>query len=185
MKGSHQLFAGDAGQVLYEEVSIVKKGGNYGWNVKEGTHCFNAASNMTTMPSCPDKDNLGNPLIDPIIELNNWQNPAGGKATTVIGGNVYRGNSIPQLYGKYVFGTFSQSPQTADGELFVADPRGGNGLWPFAEIELKSSPDDVGYYLKGFGQDNQGEIYITTTELVGPQGTSGKVFKLVVASSKD
>jgi len=34
MKGSHQLFAGDAGQLLYEEVSVVKKGGNYGWNVK-------------------------------------------------------------------------------------------------------------------------------------------------------
>jgi glucose/arabinose dehydrogenase len=185
MKGSHQLFAGDAGQVLYEEISIVKKGGNYGWNVKEGTHCFNAASNMTTLPSCPDKDDLGNRLIDPIIELNNWQNPAGGKATTIIGGNVYRGNSIPQLNGKYIFGTFSQSPQTADGELFVADPRGGNGLWPFSEIELKSHPDDIGYYLKGFGQDNQGEIYLTVSELLGPQGSTGKVFKLVVASSKD
>lgn len=111
--------------------------------------------------------------------------PQGEKATTIIGGNVYRGNSIPQLNGKYIFDTFSQSPQTADGELFVADPRGGNGLWPFSEIELKSSPNDIGYYLKGFGQDNQGEIYITTSELVGPQGTSGKVFKLVVASSRE
>lgn len=140
---------------------------------------------MTTLPSCPDRDDLGNRLIDPIIELNNWQNPAGGKATTIIGGNVYRGNSIPHLNGKYIFGTFSQSPQTADGELFVADPRGGNGPWPFSEIALKNHPDDIGYYLKGFGQDDQGEIYLTVSELLGPQSSSGKIFKLVVASSRD
>ena len=185
MKGSRQLFAGDAGQVLYEEVSIVKKGGNYGWNVKEGTHCFNAASNKETFASCPDVDNFGNRLIDPVIELNNWQNPMGGKATTVIGGNVYRGNDIPGLNGKYIFGTFSQSPTTPDGELFVAEPRHGPGLWSYAEIELKSSPDDVGYFLKGFGQDNEGEIYLTVSEVGGPQGTTGKVMKLVKASSKN
>lgn len=184
MKGNHDLYAGDAGQVLYEEVSIVKKGGNYGWNVKEGTHCFNAANNMQVMPSCPDRDVHGNKLIDPVIELNNWRNPAGGKATTVIGGNVYRGNDIRGLNGKYIFGTFSQGPGTPDGELFMADPRGGSGLWTYSEIQLKSSPDDIGYYLKGFGQDNHGEIYVTASEIAGPQGTAGKVFKLVEASSK-
>ena len=41
MGDDHKLFLGDAGQSLYEEVDIVWKGGNYGWNVKEGTHCFN------------------------------------------------------------------------------------------------------------------------------------------------
>lgn len=179
MKGRHDLYAGDAGQVLYEEVSIVKKGGNYGWNVKEGTHCFNAANNLQVMPSCPDVDNLGNRLIDPVIELPNWRNPAGGKATTVIGGNVYRGNDIPGLNGKYIFGTFSQGPGTPNGELFVADPRNGSGLWDFAEVSLKSFPNDVGHYLKGFGQDNQGELYLTLSDIAGPQGTGGKIYKLV------
>lgn len=181
MKGNHQLYAGDAGQVLYEEISVVKKGGNYGWNVKEGTHCFNAADNTMVMPSCPDEDEFGNRLIDPVIELNNWQNPAGGRATTIIGGNVYRGKDIPGLNGKYIFGTFSQSPSTADGELFVANPHGGGGLWDFSEIELKSHPEDVGYFLKGFGQDNEGEIYLTVSEMLGPQGTTGRVMKLVQA----
>ncbi len=185
MKGSHDLYAGDAGQVLYEEVSVVKKGGNYGWNVKEGTHCFNAANNMEVLPDCPDRDEFGNRLIDPVIELNNWRNPAGGKATTVIGGNVYRGDKIPHLDGKYIFGTFSQSPTTPDGELFVAEPRRGDGLWSFTELELQSSPDDVGYYLKGFGQDEKGEVYITVSEVAGPQGNTGKVFKLVPVSKKD
>ena len=184
MKGNRALYAGDAGQVLYEEVSVVKKGGNYGWNVKEGTHCFNAANNDTVLASCPDVDNLGNPLIDPVIELNNWRNPEGGKATTVIGGNVYRGNDIAGLNGKYIFGTFSQGPGTPNGELFVAEPRMGPGLWQFSEISLKSYPNDVGHYLKGFGQDKDGEIYLTLSDVAGPQGTGGKVYKLVAVKQK-
>jgi glucose/arabinose dehydrogenase len=43
MGDTKQLFVGDAGQSLYEEIDLVTKGGNYGWNVKEGSHCFNAA----------------------------------------------------------------------------------------------------------------------------------------------
>ncbi len=94
MGGANWLLAGDAGQVLYEEVSVVTKGGNFGWNVEKARHCFNAANNDTVLTSCPSVDNMGNPLIDPVIELNNWQNPMGGKATTVIGGHVYRGHDI-------------------------------------------------------------------------------------------
>ena len=111
--------------------------------------------------------------------MNNWRNPAGGKATTVIGGHVYRGNSVKSLQGKYIFGTFSQTLTTPNGELFMAKPATGPGLWPFDEIALKSYPNDVGHYLKGFGQDNDGEIYLTLTSVVGPTGTTGKVFKLV------
>jgi hypothetical protein len=164
---------------LYEEIDVVKKGGNYGWNVKEGTHCFKAANNKTSLPSCPDEDEFGNPLIDPVIELNNWQNPAGGKATVVIGGHVYRGFDIPSWYGKYIFGTFSQTPTTPNGELFITTPSKSGGLWSFNEISLKSSPNDVGYYLRGFGQDWQGEIYLTVSSILGPSGNTGKVFKLV------
>ena len=187
MSGSRELFAGDAGQVLWEEVSVVKKGGNYGWNVKEGTHCFNAANNSTVLPSCPDRDNLGNKLIDPVIELVNWQNPmpAEHKATTIIGGNVYRGNDIPGFQGKYIFGTFSQTPTTANGELFIANPSSNNKLWSFTEIELVSHPSDVGYYLKGFGQDLHGEIYLTVSSRLGPAGNTGKIFKLVPVKDKE
>jgi glucose/arabinose dehydrogenase len=178
MGGNHGLYLGDAGQVLYEEINLVTKGGNYGWNVKEGSHCFNAANNDTLLPSCPDVDNFGHRLIDPAIELNNTSNPMGGKALTVIGGNVYRGNSIPGLQGKYIFGTFAQTRGTPDAELFVANPS-GPGPWHYDEINLKSFPNDLGHYLKGFGQDNDGEIYLTVSSIGGPSGTTGKVFKLV------
>lgn len=181
MSGSRQLLAGDAGQLLYEEVSVVKKGGNYGWNVKEGRHCFNTDNSLQPRPSCPDVDEFGNPLVDPVIEINNWQNPQGGRATTIIGGNVYRGNSLPGMHGKYIFGTFSQTPTTADGELFVATPA-GSGPWHFQELSLQSSPGDIGYYLKGFGQDLSGEIYLAVSERLGPSGTTGKILKLISAN---
>jgi hypothetical protein len=167
---------------LYEEVSVVTRGGNYGWNVKEGRHCFNAANNDTVFPSCPSVDNMGNRLIDPVIELNNWQNPMGGKATTVIGGHVYRGDDIRGWHGKYIFGTFSQTPTTPNGELYMATMFGNS--WPYEEVSLKSHPDDVGYYLRGFGQDNEGEIYLAVSSMLGPQGNTGKVFKLVEVKDK-
>jgi glucose/arabinose dehydrogenase len=179
MGGTHQLYAGDAGQALYEEIDVVTKGGNYGWNVKEGTHCFNAANNDTLLPSCPDVDNLGNPLIDPVIEMINAANPmGGGRALTIIGGNVYRGKEIRGFQGKYIFGSFGQTFTKPDGELFISTPD-GPGLWKFDELKLKSFPNDLGHYIKGFGQDNEGEVYVTVSTALGPSGTTGKVFKLV------
>lgn len=181
MGGDHQLIVSDAGQSLWEEINVVTKGHNYGWNVKEGTHCFNAANNKEVLASCPSKDNFGNSLRDPVIELNNWQNPGGGKATTIIGGYVYRGQAIAGWDGKYIFGTFSQTPTTPNGELFAATVT-GSASWSYEEVSLKNQPNDIGYYLKGFGQDNDGEVYLAVSATAGPQGTTGKVFKLIPAT---
>jgi len=179
MGGSRRLFLGDVGQSLYEEVDIVTKGGNYGWNVKEGAHCFNTDNDLTERSSCPMADTAGKPLIDPVIELVNTANPKGGGiAIGIIGGNVYRGDRIESLKGKYVFGVLSADGTTATGKLYKAKPD-GSGPWPFKEIKLKSFPDNLGQYVKGFGQDQSGEIYVTTSNLVGPSGTTGKVYKLV------
>jgi glucose/arabinose dehydrogenase len=182
MSGGNKLYVGDAGQVLYEEVDVVVKGGNYGWNVKEGAHCFDAANPLVPMANCPSVDGIfSRPLIDPVIEMLNAQNPAPGiKTLTVIGGNVYRGNSIPGLNGKYIFGSFSRGPGAPTGELFMALPA-GPGQWPFQELTLESFNDHLGQFVKGFGQDLEGEIYVTTSTVLGPSGTTGKVYKLVLA----
>ena len=181
MGGNHDLIAGDAAQGLFEEIDLVTKGGNYGWNVKEGRACFNAAANTTTLPSCPSMDNFNNLLIDPVVVVNNAGNPQGGRATTIIGGNVYRGTAIPQYQGKYIFGSFGQGGTLANAELFISTPAGQTD-WGFEEINLASHPDDIGYFLKGFGQDNNGEIYLTVSSNLGPSGTTGKVFKLIKTS---
>jgi glucose/arabinose dehydrogenase len=178
MGGSNRLFVGDAGQVLYEEVSVVEKGGNYGWNVKEGTHCFSTATPVVSLNDCPTIDPLGNRLIDPVIEMLNLANPASGvKTLTVIGGHVYRGKDIQGLKGQYVFGSFSKAG-TPQGEIFVAKPA-GPGLWPFQELSFESFTDHLGQFVKGFGQDLNGEMYIATSTSIGPAGNSGKVYKIV------
>jgi glucose/arabinose dehydrogenase len=183
MGGSGRLLVGDAGQNLYEEVSVVTKGGNYGWNVKEGTHCFNAANELMELSSCPDADAFGNPLLDPVLEMKNHDNPAGGNFVVVVGGYVYRGHSIPGLEGKYVFGNFSTDEDEPEGEVYVSNP-GGPGLWSFEKVELKSFPENIGRFLKGFGQDLGGEIYVLASTELGPAGNTGIVYKLV-ASKKE
>jgi glucose/arabinose dehydrogenase len=176
--GSHQLLLGDEGQSLYEEVDVVTKGGNYGWNVKEGTHCFDTDSDLLVRPSCPSTDSAGNPLIDPVIEMVNSANPiGGGLGIAIIGGFMYRGVALPALQGKYIYGMLSADGQ-ATGKLFMASPA-ATGMWSFSPLTLNGFPTDLGQYLKSFGEDQSGELYIMTSGQLGPQGSSGKVYKIV------
>jgi glucose/arabinose dehydrogenase len=181
--GARDLFVGDAGQELWEEVSIAVKGGNFGWNVKEGTHCFSTDNPDESPPECPDTvgaphPRAGDPLIDPVIEYANHHQP-GGLGATVIGGHVYRGRALPQFFGRYVFGDWSREFEEPDGSLFVATPR-KKGLWHMEQLRIATSPTGrVGHYVLGFGQDLAGEMYVLTTDQTGPAGTTGKVYRLV------
>src|SRR5262249_55865598 len=56
MAGERMLLVGDAGQELWEEVSRVVRSGNFGWNVREGTHCFDPAHPTEAPDGCPDTD---------------------------------------------------------------------------------------------------------------------------------
>jgi len=130
--GSHQLFVGDAGQDLYEEVSIVTNGGNYGWNIKEGTHCFNPLDEEHAPSQCRNTGYMGEPLIDPVIEYNHPPEAAEARAAAkrnneivgevVVGGYVYRGEALPQIGGQYVFADWSREEDEGDGSLLVAQP---------------------------------------------------------------
>lgn len=184
MGGSHALLVGDAGQRLWEEVSLVTRGGNYGWNVNEGTHCFDAEDSTTSPASCPDAvgaphPDAGAPLIDPVIEYANANTPGtGGLGVVVIGGHVYRGRDLPQLRGRYVFGDFSRGFFPPDGTLLVATPR-KHGLWRIQELRVAGSPDGrLHHYLLGFGQDPAGEVYALTSDRLGPSGATGRVYRL-------
>jgi glucose/arabinose dehydrogenase len=178
MGGSHQLLVGDEGQSLYEEVDNVTSGGNYGWNVKEGTHCFDTDNDLMERSSCPSVDSAGKPLLDPVIELVNTANPkGGGVGIAIIGGFVYRGGALPGLQGKYIFGMLSQTGG-ADGQIFSSTPA-ASGTWSWSVLALKSFTPSLGTFLKSFGQDQHGEIYLLTSDQEGPQGTTGKVYKMV------
>ena len=135
------LWVGDVGQNQWEEIDRVERGGNYGWNIREGRHCF---------PSAPC-DSTG--LIDPVTEYSH------AEGCSVTGGYVYRGMAIPALQGVYLYGDFCSgrlwglacdaagTPATRvlqdtgllissfaeghDGEVYVLDYSGG-GLYRVA-----------------------------------------------------
>jgi glucose/arabinose dehydrogenase len=157
------LLVGDVGQNRFEEVDLVEKGGNYGWNVREATHCYDA-------DDCPDRtpDDVrgGEPLLDPVIEY-----PHSGGAVSgisVIGGQVYRGSSIPALGGAYLFGDLQ-----VKGRLFAARPT-DSGQWPTRPVELPDA--NTLQRLLSVGRDADGEL-----DALGTGADGGGVHRVVAA----
>ncbi|WP_303647338.1 sorbosone dehydrogenase family protein [Haloarchaeobius sp. FL176] len=159
------LFAGDVGQNRFEEVDVVERGGNYGWNVREATHCFQA-------DDCPDRtpDDVrgGEPLLPPVVEYPQEGAPVSG--VSVIPGNVYRGDAIPGLQGQFVFGDYQ-----AEGRLFVARP-GENGLWETSVLPITDSDAGKLSQILSFGR-HEGELYV-----LGNGGSGGGLHRLVSAA---
>lgn len=156
------LYGGDVGQNRYEEVDLVEKGGNYGWNVKEATHCFQT-------DSCPDETppdvRDSEPLLDPVIEYPHGDAPVSG--VSVIAGNIYRGDKLPSLQGRFLFGDLAP-----DGRLFVAHPR-ESGLWETEPLPI--ADDDAEKVQQIFDMDRiAGEMYV-----LGSGADGGGVFRVV------
>ncbi|MCP1716220.1 glucose/arabinose dehydrogenase/plastocyanin [Methanocalculus alkaliphilus] len=177
--GERQLFAADAGQALWESVNIIEPGGNYGWNLKEGSHAFDPENPGVSPEEVPVTGLRGEPLIDPIIEYPNANQP-GGLGAVVVGGYIYRGSSMPELYGRYIFAEWNRVDASGDGILFVATPpQDGHatGMWEFSELEIV--PDGtVGAYILALGQDANHELYVLTSENRGPEGETGRVYRI-------
>ncbi|MGH2542068.1 MAG: PQQ-dependent sugar dehydrogenase, partial [Ardenticatenaceae bacterium] len=177
---SGALYVADAGQNLYEEVSRVSRGGNYGWNIREGTHCFSPSSPDNPPASCPDTGPWGESLIPPVIEYAH-PNQSGGIGLVVVGGHVYRGDAIPGLVGNYVFGDWSRSFDEPLGQLLAATPLPeGAGTWPVRPLSTAGIAS-LGHFVLGFGEDGDGELYVLVSQATGPGGNTGKVYKLVAA----
>jgi glucose/arabinose dehydrogenase len=128
-----KLWAGDVGQGAWEEIDVIDIDGNYGWNVREGAHCFEPATGCATT------------FVDPITEYGR------GDGVSVTGGYVYRGSDVPELVGWYVFGDFGS------GNLFAIPEDSAMGVTP--EILLDTNlgivtfgQDNAGeLYLMDFG----------------------------------
>jgi glucose/arabinose dehydrogenase len=158
-----RLFVADVGQNEYEEVNVVERGGNYGWNVREATHCFGA-------DDCPTETPDGDPLIDPIIEYPHEGREVSG--ISVIGGYLYDGTDVPALRGRYVFADWR-----ADGQLFVARER-EDDLWSVTAVPVTG---DIGSNVLSFGRTTDGELLVCTTDAGGVSGNSGAVHRIVQA----
>ncbi len=82
------LWAGDVGQNAWEEVDIIERGGNYGWNEREGMHPFKPGGNASQS------------FVEPVFEYGR------GLGGSITGGHVYRGVEYPRLDGLYIFGDY-------------------------------------------------------------------------------
>lgn len=119
------LYVGDVGQDTYEEVDVIVKGGNYGWVYREGTH-----PGYRTGEAPP-----GFTPIDPIQDYHHGS--ATNQGNSVIGGVVYRGSRISQLYGAYVFS------DNNSGHVWMLRYDGSNTV-PFQRITGAASPAAFG-----------------------------------------
>ncbi|WP_136687834.1 PQQ-dependent sugar dehydrogenase [Halorhabdus amylolytica] len=165
-----ELYVADVGQNRFEEIDHVRAGGNYGWNVREGDHCFSTDSPSSPPESCPTETADGDPLIEPVIAYPHSGQPISGVA--VIGGYVYAGEAIPGLAGRYVFADWQ-----ADGNLFVGTPT-DEKPW---QIDVLPVDGEFGSFVLGFGRDPVGENYVCTTEQAQVAGSTGAVYRLTTA----
>jgi len=140
---SGDLYIADVGQGAREEINLSPlasgrgKGFNYGWDVLEGTICF---------PPGAQCNPAG--LTKPVVEYDH-----GGGACSITGGYVYRGSAIPGLQGTYFYSDFCTS--------FIRSFRYVNDVvtqhFDWASLTL-------GENVTSFGEDNQGELYVMTSQ---------------------
>lgn len=131
-RATGDLWMGDVGQDLWEEVDVARAGVgglDFGWDRMEGAHCFEPATGCRTAG-----------LTFPVAEYGR------DLGCTIIGGAVYRGVGQPLLAGGYVFGDYCSGrlwaiPATADGPV---DP-----------VQVGTAAGG----LAGFGEDEAGELY--------------------------
>ncbi|MFH5832621.1 PQQ-dependent sugar dehydrogenase [Halalkalibaculum sp. DA384] len=140
-----QLWTGDVGQNAYEEIDIIENGGNYGWNTMEGNHCFNPREGC-------DQSGLELPVLE-------YSQSNGDRSVT--GGFVYRGPSLTELTGQYIYADYES------GRIWALD---------FSDMDnpVNTLLYRADFGISSFGVDQDNELYIC--------GFDGKIHKLVPAS---
>ncbi len=155
-----ELWAGEVGQDKFEEVNVITKGGNYGWNWREAFHPFKTNG----VPPSDAK------FIDPVIEYPHLTiydtNTTHSPGLSITGGYVYRGQKLPGLRGAYVYADF------ASGTIWALRRENGRVVESSALYStMKGTPVKN---VASFGEDNHGELYVLAFD-----GTvNGRIYEL-------
>ncbi|MEY4513001.1 MAG: hypothetical protein RLZZ450_5123 [Pseudomonadota bacterium] len=159
-RANGDLYIGDVGQDSYEELDIVAAGGkglNFGWPGIEGLHMGTCVGRTLAAGATP---------VAPVFEADRRRGQTGPYADwiSIIGGQVYRGSTVPQLQGVYIFGDYR-------GNRMVALRQCGTTTSPLTPILKKTDANQTGASFKSTGgapaltdltaivSDNDGEIY--------------------------
>ncbi|MFP3880670.1 MAG: PQQ-dependent sugar dehydrogenase [Dehalococcoidia bacterium] len=126
-----RLWAGDVGQSAWEEIDIITKGANYGWNIMESTHCYSPST------GCNQSG-----LTFPIAEYDHSE-----ERCSVTGGYVYRGDETPSLEGYYIYGDY------CSGDIWALAYDGDDVTENILLV-------DSDLLITSFGEDLAGNLYI-------------------------
>jgi glucose/arabinose dehydrogenase len=154
-RSTGELWVGDVGRGMWEEIDRVHVGGNYGWPCREGAH--------TTDPpeldavACAGAPTMSEPVVD-LPRSDGW---------AVTGGVVYRGSLLPGFGGTYVFGDFGAAA------LFKVSFDAATK----AAVRTRLAETDIpaGKWVS-FGEDGDGEIYPVA------YAAAGEIYKVVPAA---
>jgi len=124
------LWAADVGQNTWEEIDIINNGGNYGWRCYEGNHPYNTSGCNGT-------------YIFPIWEYSH------SEGISVTGGYVYRGQNVPELYGKYIYGDYGS--RKVWSLLY-------DGINPATNTQITTAAASI----TSFGVDQNNELYLVS-----------------------
>lgn len=136
-----ELWAADVGQSDREAIHIVENGLNYGWNIIEGSICYLPETGCDT-----------DGLEMPVYEYDHSQNDR-----SITGGFVYRGASIPELEGQYIYGDYISGRIWS---LDVSDP----------DNPVNTELYHADFNISSFGVDEHNELYICAFD--------GNIYKL-------
>jgi glucose/arabinose dehydrogenase len=150
-----ELWTGDVGQNAWEEIDIVVRGGNYGWNKREGKHEFRGDQSHRS------------PMIDPVFE---YGRRSGGSIT---GGHVYRGSNIPWLVGRFVYADY-MSKRIWN----LSPPKKGEDKYVASQMATTTP-----LAISSFGETPDGEIL--ACGFMTPYASTGKIYRLVPVLPED
>ena len=131
-----EIWAGDVGQRRQEEIHLIEKGDNLGWNIMEGFECFNKNNFTNPLSSC-DQNGLTLPIVDHGRNV----------ARSITGGYIYRGAASPELSGAYVYGDFET------GIIWML-------RYENEQVTADSLLLNTNLFISSFGIDGQNELYI-------------------------